>query len=56
MLVLMLDPRFKSLRLVFFFIGHDQGITNYWAIWYNFVIISYAHEILLSFASMNKIL
>jgi hypothetical protein len=27
MLALMLDLRFKSLCLVFFFIGHDQGVT-----------------------------
>jgi hypothetical protein len=27
MLALMLDPRFKSLQLIFSFIGHDQGIT-----------------------------
>jgi hypothetical protein len=27
MLALMLDRRFKSLRLVFSFIGHNQGIT-----------------------------
>ncbi len=27
MLILLLDPRFKSLCLVFFFIGRDQGIT-----------------------------
>jgi len=27
MLVIMLDPRFKSLCLVFFFIGHDQGVA-----------------------------
>ncbi len=27
MLVLMLDPRFKSFQLVSSFIGHDQGIT-----------------------------
>jgi hypothetical protein len=25
MLVIMLDPKFKSLFLMFFFIGHDQG-------------------------------
>ncbi len=27
MLVLMLDERFKSLCLVFSFIGHDQGVA-----------------------------
>jgi hypothetical protein len=27
MLVLMLDPRFKSFQLVFFFISHDQRIA-----------------------------
>jgi hypothetical protein len=27
MLVLILDTRLKSLRLMFSFIGHDQGIT-----------------------------
>jgi hypothetical protein len=27
MLTIMLDPKLKSLRLVFSFIGHDQGIT-----------------------------
>jgi hypothetical protein len=27
MLALMLDPRLKSLHLVFSFIGHDQGVA-----------------------------
>jgi hypothetical protein len=26
MLALMLDPRFKSLRLIFCFIGHEDGV------------------------------
>jgi hypothetical protein len=28
MISLMLDPRFKSLQILFSFVGHDQGVSH----------------------------
>ncbi len=54
MLVLMLDTKFKSSFNVFFHWSWSRS-SNCWAIWYN-VIISYVHEMLLSLASIDRIL
>jgi hypothetical protein len=45
MLCLMVDPKFKSLRLIFFFLGHEKGVNivenmidNHYIYW-NVIII-----------------